>query len=335
MTRLEKRQFVIPASLGFHISDDEEILIRAAVVDAMERAKASPGEMEDVLLLLEQGRFHEAVELAAQAGGIRIADAIAAAYVTAGRKTNERVEYEFAAVADIELTIGFDQSHDRAVTYMQNDRLRLITEFTDQMRDATREALTDGIRRGLNPLAQARQFRDSIGLTGAQERSVHKFREALDDADSRPSDALSRDLRDRRFDPSIIRAADTNVPLTAAHKDKMVARYRERLVNFRAKMIARTEALRATHAGIHEAFMQAVDGGHLYADEIVREWDATRDSRTRPDHTAAHGQKRGLNKPFLVGGSSMMYPGDPNAPARQVINCRCGVATKIVAPEAA
>ena len=335
MTRLEKRQFVIPASLGFHISDDEEILIRAAVVDAMERAKASPGEMEDVLLLLEQGRFHEAVELAAQAGGIRIADAIAAAYVTAGRKTNERVEYEFAAVADIELTIGFDQSHDRAVTYMQNDRLRLITEFTDQMRDATREALTDGIRRGLNPLAQARQFRDSIGLTGAQERSVHKFREALDDADSRPSDALSRDLRDRRFDPSIRRAADTNVPLTAAHKDKMLQRYRERLLKFRSNMIARTEALRATHAGIHEAFMQAVDSGHLYADEIEREWDATRDTRTRRDHSAAHGQKRGLNEDFLVGGSLLRFPGDPNAPARQVIQCRCGIRTSIVIPEAA
>ena len=335
MSSFQKQNIVIPASHGFHISDDEEILIRAAVIDALERAKAAPGEIEEVMALLEQGRHEEAIQLAGQAGGIRIADAIAAAYVTAGRKTNERLEYEIGAVANVQLTIGFDQSHDRAVAYMQNDRLRLITEFTDQMRDATRAALTDGIERGLNPVAQARQFRDSIGLTEFQERSVHNFRDALNNASTRPSDALGRDLRDRRFDPSIRRAADSKIPLTDVHKDRMVARYRERLLDFRTRMIARTEALRATHAGIHESFRQAVDGGHLSEDEIKRAWDATRDRRTRFDHAAVHGQERGLNEDFLVGGSFMRYPCDPKAPARQVVQCRCGIDTTIMALEAA
>jgi len=31
----------------------------------------------------------------------------------------------------------------------------------------------------------------------------------------------------------------------------------------------------------------------------------------------------GMNEPFLVGGASLMYPGDPNGPASEIINCRC------------
>lgn len=43
----------------------------------------------------------------------------------------------------------------------------------------------------------------------------------------------------------------------------------------------------------------------------------------RLSHQAAHLQIRELGEPFDIGGVPMRFPGDPEAPADEVINCRC------------
>lgn len=43
----------------------------------------------------------------------------------------------------------------------------------------------------------------------------------------------------------------------------------------------------------------------------------------RVSHQAAHEQVREMGMPFDIGGVPMMFPGDPEAPADEVINCRC------------
>jgi hypothetical protein len=43
----------------------------------------------------------------------------------------------------------------------------------------------------------------------------------------------------------------------------------------------------------------------------------------RISHQAAHLQIREMGEPFDIGGVPMMFPGDPEAPADEVINCRC------------
>ena len=320
--------------------DEAERVLFAAVFAALERSQASAGEIEDVVTLLDQGRYEEAVEIASQAGSLRIYDAVVAAYISVGlqtaafleEETNAKIESARTLEGEVitPITFGFDQAQPRAVDHMRQEKLRLIREFTDASRDATRRALTDGIERGLNPVAQARNFRDAIGLTEYQERTVINFRRALDNAVNVPSDALGRDLRDRRFDPSIRRAATTGQPLSAEHKERMVARYRERLLRYRAETIARTEALRATHTALHEAYQQFGESGSVAVEELQRTWISTRDNRVRRDHAAASGQKRGLHELFLVGGWPMLHPGDPNAPASQTINCRCAVTTRMI-----
>ncbi len=85
---------------------------------------------------------------------------------------------------------------------------------------------------------------------------------------------------------------------------------------FRAEMIARTETHGAANAG---AFGAAKETGL----DLRKEWLAAEDDRTRPDHAAADGQIVGMDESFDVGGSSLAYPGDPSAPADQIINCRC------------
>lgn len=82
--------------------------------------------------------------------------------------------------------------------------------------------------------------------------------------------------------------------------------------------IARTEGHRiqneAALDGQHEAKKKGAD--------IVKQWDATLDSRTRPEHREADGQIMELDEPFDVGGEKMQAPGVGGS-ARNVCNCRC------------
>jgi len=68
------------------------------------------------------------------------------------------------------------------------------------------------------------------------------------------------------------------------------------------------------------------------AEDVVRAWDSAGDARTRETHAAADLQDPvPQGQPFIVGGYSLMYPGDTSlgAPAEEVINCRCYMAPEI------
>lgn len=87
--------------------------------------------------------------------------------------------------------------------------------------------------------------------------------------------------------------------------------------------IARTETTRVEAAGRFDVGKEAQKLGFT----VKKRWVATKDDRTRPSHLEADGQEVDLDKPFIVGGEEMMYPGDENASAENVINCRCAMMT--------
>lgn len=93
----------------------------------------------------------------------------------------------------------------------------------------------------------------------------------------------------------------------------------------RANMIARTEIGIASNQGSLEAAKA------LEIPDLMKEWAATNDDRTRDDietadHLSANGQRVGLNEKFSINpDSSMDGPGDPSAPPEQIINCRCAL----------
>lgn len=89
----------------------------------------------------------------------------------------------------------------------------------------------------------------------------------------------------------------------------------------RATTIARTEVI----GGFGAASRAAITG--LPADVVAAvQWIGTRDGRTRDSHAEADGQIVAATEPFIVGGASMLYPGDPSGPADETINCRCALA---------
>lgn len=84
----------------------------------------------------------------------------------------------------------------------------------------------------------------------------------------------------------------------------------------RAKTIARTEGHRIQQASTRDAQQFAKSKGA----DVVKQWDATLDGKTRDSHRAVDGEIRELDEKFSNG---LEYPGDPNGPAAEVINCRC------------
>ncbi|WP_326811638.1 phage minor head protein [Streptomyces scopuliridis] len=91
----------------------------------------------------------------------------------------------------------------------------------------------------------------------------------------------------------------------------------------RARTVARTEVMGAVNAGVfRSAQLDAEARGDMAPMKV---WLATEDTRTRPSHRAADGQRTLLGSPFEVGGAQLLFPGDPRGPAQEVIQCRCSL----------
>jgi len=79
---------------------------------------------------------------------------------------------------------------------------------------------------------------------------------------------------------------------------------------------ARTATTSAENAGRIDSYKRAESMGI----EMLKEWMATADDRTRDSHIALDGVKVGVDDVFPNG---CAFPGDPSGPASEVWNCRC------------
>lgn len=93
----------------------------------------------------------------------------------------------------------------------------------------------------------------------------------------------------------------------------------------RARVIARTETVRAANAG---ALVNANEKGYV----LQKKWFSVMDNRTRHDHEILDGQVVDKDQPFKVRDKDgitqqMMFPGDTSlgATPEQTINCRCSM----------
>lgn len=85
---------------------------------------------------------------------------------------------------------------------------------------------------------------------------------------------------------------------------------------YNAKCIARTEGHRIQQTSTRDAQWVAKSRGA----NVLKQWDATLDGRTRPSHARIDGEIRETDEKYSNG---LMFPGDPSGPAAEVINCRC------------
>lgn len=86
----------------------------------------------------------------------------------------------------------------------------------------------------------------------------------------------------------------------------------------RAMRIARTEGHRVQVEAASDAQYAAKEAGA----DVVKQWDAALDGRTRESHARVDGEIRELDEKFSNG---LKYPGDSAGGAAEVVNCRCAL----------
>jgi hypothetical protein len=87
----------------------------------------------------------------------------------------------------------------------------------------------------------------------------------------------------------------------------------------RALTITRTEMGRAQAMATQRRLEQAV--GEVPG--LQKQWRKSNKLHPRITHELADGQIVDVDRPFSVGGARLMFPRDPNAPAKEVVNCGC------------
>lgn len=209
-----------------------------------------------------------------------------------------------------EARFAFQRLNPHLITWLETYSLNLIRDIGEGTRAAVRTTLVEGMRAGKNPIDQARQIKQVVGLTESQAQSQIKYRKFLETIHERrsvkrmglgnqrsklsgvnvmpidaktgkPTDGIEQwRLRDQRFDRALQSAVANKKPLTPEQIDKMVEARQRLVIQNRARTIARTESLRATAAGVNESWRQAIEERKVDGGLVRKRWGLSKDERT-------------------------------------------------------
>lgn len=249
---------------------------------------------------------------------------------------------------------GIQKSHRQAFTYKEipPEAQQAIEAFFSDLRDLLaepREEIAGQIYSGDVDLEDIESIRASVRSTfgnytndfqvtfadGAERgaeagRNLATRRFGLDLEFGRPPERVLEELREWSFEASdevvdrmvgdiseFLRSTQREGLSIPDAADRLQEEYFDnRLRQFEARRIARTETIGSSNAGADSAYQEA--------DSVVgKEWLATSDGRTRDTHLSADGQTTGPSGSFSVGGYEARYPGDPQLPVEERVNCRC------------
>lgn len=298
--------------------------VRRAYLNAVQVAAASLS-LKDIASALQRGDTNAITAMIAQA----LAGALKGAGLTAGTPSmQDALQAVYAAAAKaavaelpstVSVGLSFNLMNPEAVRFLEAYSMDLIRQTTADVRAAINQVIMRGFQDGVTVADSAREIRSIIGLTARQEMQIQNYRNALSGGSQDLRDALSRALRDGRYDRTLLRAINEEKALTQAQIDALTQRYRERMLNYRADMVARTETVRAANSGQRETWRQARQQG-LLPDGVLREWEVSGDDRTCDTCDGLDGETAALDEAFAGG-----YEAPPAHP-----NCRC--TTKLVFP---
>lgn len=237
----------------------------------------------------------------------------------------------------------FDSRNLRAEAYLRQHSADLVTNIVADQRQALQAAFGDGLSVGANPKQTAlnvvgrlnrisgRREGGVIGITAQQEQFVSAARQELASGDPAAlGNYLARARRDKRFDATVRAAIKAEKPLPADAVAKITGRYSDRLLQLRGETIGRTETMTALNVSKHEAMQQAIDGGKVQGNAVTSVWHTILDGRERETHAVLNGQVVPFGGLFRSpSGASLRFPGDPEAPAAETVNCRCWCEMKV------
>lgn len=257
----------------------------------------------------------------------------------------------FVLAADLpkRFSLDFNINNPRAETWLRINSSQLITgDLLPEHRAAIQTILEDGMIVGNNPRTTALDIAGRIGPTGRRQGGVIGLTQQQSQYAVNMKNTLTNNprryfvkdrvtgkmkprwkLADKRFEKTILKAIETNKPLTKATINKIVERYEDRLLKHRGENIARTETLQALNESSDEALRQIVDDGLAPRDAALRIWRHSFSPNERDGHLRMNGTARRIDEAFTnpITGAVLLRPGSGDA--SEVINCRCYLEHKI------
>lgn len=219
----------------------------------------------------------------------------------------------------------------RAEQWISANGATLVQNITTDGVNAARRAITDGLasNRPLRSVALDITGRmDAVtkqrtgGIVGLTTQQVEYAINARAELEGLDPGYFDRALRDKRFDRLVRAAIKDGKPLGQADIDRIVSRYRDKMLAYRGKVIAKDQAFVAQASGRHEAYLQMAADPRFEA--VTVRWQHNLSEVPRPDHVAMSGTTHNIGTPFVFpDGVQMDHPHDPAAPARHNIGCRC------------
>lgn len=210
----------------------------------------------------------------------------------------------------------FSAAHANVVRIAREQAAELVVGVPKETRSIIAEVIARAAERGLTTLEQSRAIRELVGLPPNWAKAPAALADEL--TAGRAAAATSRRLSaatKQRIRSTIRRGA-----VTPEFVREVTAEYTRSLINLRAQTIARTETLRAAHAGTLESWVQARLQGVLPA-STRKWWMVTRDERLSPEHAripSMNPKGRRITDPFVT--TEGLHQAPPSRP-----NCRCTV----------
>lgn len=198
------------------------------------------------------------------------------------------------------LTGSFDLTNPEAVNFASTRGSQFVATLDTHTRAMLRATISSSFIEGIPPRETAALIRESIGLTANQATAIDNYRKFLAKLGQRDSlDALPPSVRERvaRSDMRILPKKGSS--LTEERVDKMVTKYRDRLVRERALTLVRTETMAASNNGQQVLWNKAVDQGLLKETTTRKKFIVTPDDRLCPICKPMAGQLRRLDESFV------------------------------------
>lgn len=244
--------------------------VRRAFIEAVGKIK-SDIKLAELERYLADGQIAAAEQTAAYEGSLGgLKSAVQQSLLTAAAEELQN------ASEVIRSSFSLDHFNPKVVEYAQQHSARLVQQVSRETRENITEAVTEALKVGQHPRETAREIRDMIGLTKEQRAAVRNYRKALKSGDL---NALKNALRDKRSDAKLVRTFLADKRITRDEIDRLVDRYTQRWINFRAETIARTESIRSLAAGNRLAWNQIADSGFFAEGDLYRRWFVAPDER--------------------------------------------------------
>jgi len=178
----------------------------------------------------------------------------------------------FGTIASTSLTLPLrNQVLETVRQYSMARGAQRVTGVTLDTVKSMRSVFEDALKRGVGAEQLGRELRASIGLLPSHQNALIAYGELL-------------------------RKKQVPEPVY----ERLYRQYRNRLLAYRADMIARTETMYAVHAGMMGGWVAQVRSGLLIPARTWVEWVVTEDDRLCPRCAPLHGRRIRFGEQFIA-----------------------------------